>query len=103
MLEILKLCGYLGILVAINILCSIYYNKNVREIKFDANKLFNGIYKVVIIALSFVGLTFVFQQMPDLAESIGIEPRAIMMASIVLYGGFAIKSLADILKVKVIK
>ena len=103
MLEILELCAYLGILVVINILCSVYYNIKVADIKFDKQKLLSGIFKASIVAISFVGLSFVFNQLPQLADAVGVEPKAIMMSAIILYAGLAIKSLADILKVKVVE
>ena len=110
MREILFDCLYLGILIAINIACSTYYNIKVQDVKFDINKLLEGVYKSAIIVFSFVGLTYVFDKVPYIAESIGqvigiegLSSMIIMNGALVLYGGYAVKSLYDALKVKVIK
>ena len=110
MKEILFDCLYLGILVAINIACSTYYNIKVKDIKFDVGKLLEGVYKSAIIVSSFVGLTYVFGQVPYIAEAIGtalgidgLSSIVIMNGALVMYGGLAVKSLYDALKVKVIK
>lgn len=110
MKEILLDCLYLGILIAINIACSTYYNIKVKDIKFDVNKMLEGVYKSAIIVFSFVGLTYVFDKVPYIAEAIGqavgvdgLNSMVIMNSALVLYGGYAVKSLYDALKVKVIK
>ena len=110
MREILFDCLYLGILIVINIACSTYYNIKVQDVKFDINKLLEGVYKSAIIVFSFVGLTYVFDKVPYIAESIGqaigiegLSSMIIMNGALVLYGGYAVKSLYDALKVKVIK
>ena len=110
MKEILLDCLYLGILIAINIACSTYYNIKVQDIKFDINKMLEGVYKSAIIVFSFVGLTYVFSKVPYVAESIGLalgidglSSMVIMNGALVMYGGYAVKSLYDALKVKVIK
>lgn len=103
MKEILFNCLYLGILVLVNIACSVFYNINVKDIKFDIFKLLNGLYKGVIIACSFVALAFVLQQMPSISDAIGVQPKALMIASIVYYFKEAMTSLINCVKVKVVK
>lgn len=110
MKEMLMYCLCLGILMLINIACSVYYNINVKDIKFDIYKLLNGIYKSLIIGLSFIGLTFVFDKVPSLKETVAqffnleeFDPIVLMNGALAYYGYLAIKSLADALNVKVIK
>lgn len=103
MKEILFDCLYLGILVLINIACSVFYNINVKDIKFDIFKLLNGLYKGIIVSFSFVGLAFVLQQLPQISSAVGVQPKALMIASIVYYFKKAMTSLMDCVKVKVVK
>lgn len=103
MKEILFDCLYLGILVLINIACSVFYNINVKDIKFDIFKLLNGLYKGIIVSLSFVGLAFALQQLPQISNAVGVQPKALMIASIVYYFKKAMTSLMDCVKVKVVK
>lgn len=103
MKEILFDCLYLGILVLINIACSVFYNINVKDIKFDIFKLLNGLYKGIIVSFSFVGLAFALQQLPQISSAVGVQPKALMIASIVYYFKKAMTSLMDCVKVKVVK
>ena len=101
MMEIFKALGILSIVVLCNILCGIYYNVNIKNMKFDWTKLLNGIIKAVIVGVIAVGMSFVFTEMPELTEAIGITPMVIMNSAIILYGGKALVGLGKILGVNV--
>ena len=49
----------------------------------------------------FIGLAFVFEKMPELADAIGVTPKFVMISAITLYTGKTILGLANILGVKV--
>ena len=100
-MEIFKALGILSIVVLCNILCGIYYNVNIKNMKFDWTKLLNGIIKAVIVGVIAVGMSFVFTEMPELTEAIGITPMVIMNSAIILYGGKALVGLGKILGVNV--
>ena len=101
MMEIFKALGILAIVVLCNILCGTYYNVNIKNMKFDWTKLLNGIIKAVIVGVIAVGMSFVFTEMPELTEAIGITPMMIMNSAIILYGGKALIGLGKILGVNV--
>lgn len=101
MMEIFNALGILAIVVMCNILCGIYYNVNVKNMKFDLTKLLNGIVKAVIVGIIAVSMSFVFTEMPELTEAIGITPMMIMNSAIILYGGKALIGLGKILGVNV--
>ena len=101
MMEIFKALGILSIVVLCNILCGTYYNVNIKNMKFDWTKLLNGIIKAVIVGVIAVGMSFVFTEMPELTEAIGITPMVIMNSAIILYGGKALVGLVKILGVNV--
>ena len=100
-MEIFKALGILAIVVLCNILCGTYYNVNIKNMKFDWTKLLNGIIKAVIVGVIAVGMSFVFTEMPELTEAIGITPMVIMNSAIILYGGKALVGLGKILGVNV--
>ena len=101
MQEMLNYLLVLGITVFCNILCGVYYNVNIKQIKFDWYKLGNGIIKALIVVAVFIGLAFVFEKMPELADAIGVTPKFVMISAITLYTGKTILGLANILGVKI--
>ena len=101
MMEIFCSLGILAIAVICNILCGIYYNINIENIKFDFHKLLNGIIKALIVGIVAVGLTFIFNYMPTLTEAVGISPMMIMNSAIILYVGKDLVGFGKILGIKV--
>ena len=101
MLEILNYLPLLGIAVVCNVLCGIYYNINVKEIKFNWLKLLNGIMKAIIVIVVFIGMAYIFDQMKELAEALGVTPKFIIISAITLYVGKALVALGKILGVSV--
>ena len=101
MLEILNYLPLLGIAVVCNILCGIYYNIHVKEIKFNWLKLFNGIMKAIIVIVVFIGMAYIFDQMKELAEALGVTPKFIMVSAITLYTSKVLISLGKILGVEI--
>ena len=101
MMEIFNALGILAIAVLCNILCGAYYNININNMKFDWTKLLNGVIKALIIGIIAVGMSYVFTQMPELTEAIGITPMMIMNSAIILYVGKTLVGLGKILGVNV--
>ena len=101
MIEILNYLPLLGIAVICNILCGIYYSINIKKISFDWNKLFNGIMKAIIVIVVFIGMAYIFDQMKELAEALGVTPKFIMVSAITLYTSKVLISLGKILGVEI--
>lgn len=101
MMEIFKDLGILAIVVLCNILCGTYYNVNIKDIKFNWIKLLNGVIKALIVGIIAVGMSYVFSQMTELTEAIGITPMMIMNSAIILYVGKTLVGLGKILGVNV--
>lgn len=101
MMEIFDSLKILLIAVVCNILCGAYYNVSVKDIKFDWIKLLNGVIKALIVGIIAVGMSYVFSQMPELTEAIGITPMMIMNSAIILYVGKTLVGLGKILGVNV--
>jgi hypothetical protein len=100
-MEIFDSLKILLIAVVCNILCGAYYNVSVKDIKFDWIKLLNGVIKALIVGIIAVGMSYVFSQMPELTEAIGITPMMIMNSAIILYVGKTLVGLGKILGVNV--
>lgn len=101
MMEIFDSLKILLVAVVCNILCGAYYNVSVKDIKFDWIKLLNGVIKALIVGIIAVGMSYVFGQMPELTEAIGITPMMIMNSAIILYVGKTLVGLGKILGVNV--
>lgn len=100
-MEIFDSLKILLMAVVCNILCGAYYNVSVKDIKFDWIKLLNGVIKALIVGIIAVGMSYVFGQMPELTEAIGITPMMIMNSAIILYVGKTLVGLGKILGVNV--
>lgn len=96
MVILTKYLVVLFVVVTANILLGMYNNINVNKIKFDKKKFFKGLGKGVIIAYACYALAFAFYMIPELAETVGIEPKTIIMAAIVIYVLKVIAHLKDI-------
>ena len=99
MQEILFNLQILAVAMACNILVGVYYKVNVKEIKFEWVKLLNGIIKALIIAITFVGMAYIFDCLPQLADEIGIEPKFVLLSGIVIYVTKTLTTLSKILGV----
>ena len=92
--EVLYLMLPLAVSVIVNIALGMYYNIGTQKFAFDYKILLNGIVKASIVGGSFIGLALGID---------GLSSMVIMNGALVMYGGYAVKSLYDALKVKVIK
>ena len=88
----------LGVAMCVNILLGLYYNLNIQNLKFDKKQFFTGIIKAAILAVSFIGLAYVFHA-TDLS-SIGVTPVMIMNASLIIYVTKDLQNLAKIFGVE---
>lgn len=100
MKEVLELLLLLGIAVSSNILCGLYLSIGVKKITFDKTKLINGIIKALCVSFAFIGLAYIINEVPNLSEAIGIEPKAMIISGIGLYAGKTTVSLCNILGIK---
>ena len=100
MKEVFELLLVLGIAVVSNILCGLYLNIGLKQFTFNKTKLLNGIAKASCVALAFIGLAYIINEVPSLSETIGIEPKAMIISGIGLYAGKTAVSLCNILGIK---
>jgi hypothetical protein len=96
MVEILKLIGILGIAVLCNILGGLYVNIGLNDGQFDTKKLLYGLAKAACVAAMFIGLSYTIEQIPSLSDTLGMEPKATLIAAIGVYSGKVVKHLSSI-------
>lgn len=85
MQESIQLLGLLGLAVVGNILGGMYVNVNIKNFNFDWQKLVNGAIKAIIVVFMFLSLACILEQIPSLSETIGIEPKAMIVSAIGIY------------------
>ena len=96
----LQLILVLFVAMGLNIVLGMYYKIGVERFKFDYKKLLAGLLKAIIIAVSFIGFTWIFGQV-ELSTILNVDPSIIINGAIILYTGKGIIKLAKILGVKI--
>ena len=100
MQEAIQLLGLLGLAVISNILGGMYVNVNIKDFKFDWQKLVNGIIKAIIISFMFLSLAYIIEQIPDLESVLGVQPKAMIISAIGIYVAKTGQHLIDIFGLK---
>lgn len=85
MKETIDLLILLGLSVIGNILGGVYVNINLNKIEFDWKKLVTGLIKAACVTSMFLILALVVENMPSVTESIGVEPKALIVGAIAIY------------------
>lgn len=85
MKEMFQLLLLLGLSVFGNILGGIYVNINLSNLSFDWKKLLTGVIKGLCVSFMFLILAFVVESIPGAVETIGIEPKALIVSAIIIY------------------
>ena len=100
MQEAVQLLGLLGLAVISNILGGMYINVNIKDFKFDWQKLVNGIIKAIIISFMFLSLAYIIEQIPDLESVLGVQPKTMIISAIGIYVAKTGQHLIDIFGLK---
>lgn len=96
MKETMELLLLLGLAVVGNILGGVYININLNKVEFDWKKLVSGIIKALCVSAMFLILALIIEKLPNLAESLGVEPKAMIVSAIGIYAGKVIGHLTKI-------
>lgn len=100
MQEAIQLLGLLGLAVISNILGGMYINVNIKDFKFEWQKLVNGIIKAIIISFMFLSLAYIIEQIPDLESVLGVQPKTMIISAIGIYVAKTGQHLIDIFGLK---
>lgn len=96
MKEILTLLLLLGLAVVGNIMGGIYININLNNVEFDWKKLVTGLIKALCVTTMFLVLSIIVMQIPSVTESIGVEPKALIVGAIIIYASKIVGHLTTI-------
>lgn len=94
--EVVKLLGLLAISVIANMAGGIYVNVGIKNYKWDWKTFVHGIVKAICIGIMFLALAYVLEQIPSLSETIGVEPKAMIVSAIAIYAGKVVNHLTSI-------
>ncbi|HZK27048.1 MAG TPA: hypothetical protein VFD00_05890 [Thermoclostridium sp.] len=101
MKEVLHLLPVLAIAMILNIAINTWFNVKVQDFKFDWKILANGAKKALIIGVTYIGLAYIFTEVPSLTETLGITPVFIIILAIGTYTYDVVKGLAKVQGIKV--
>lgn len=85
MQEAIQLLGLLELAVISNILGGLYVNVNIKDFKFEWQKLVNGIIKAVMVMFMFLSLAYILEQVPSLVDTLGMQPKTMIISAIGIY------------------
>lgn len=100
MKETVDLLILLGLAVIGNILGGVYVNINLNKIEFDWKKLVTGLIKAICVSSMFLILALIVERMPNITESIGIEPKVLIISAIAIYASKIVGHLMKIFGIK---
>lgn len=101
MIEVLHLLPVLAVAMVLNIAINTWFNVKVQDFKFDWKILANGAKKALIIGVTYIGLAYIFIEVPSLTETLGITPVFIIILAIGTYTYDVVKGLAKVQGIKV--
>ena len=100
MQEVVRLLLLFGIAAICNIVGGVYININVNKLQFSLRALITGIIKAACIATMFIGLAYIIESVPNLAASLGVEPKTMLLSAIAIYTTKVVGHLTTILGFK---
>lgn len=98
--EVRELIILLAIVVADNVLGGVYVSLSMDNFKFDLKKFFNGVLKALCVTAMLYGLSYVVYKLPSLRETLGVEPKAMIVSGIAVYAAKVAGQLTKILGLK---
>ena len=58
---------------------------NIKDFKFEWQKLVNGIIKAVMVMFMFLSLAYILEQVPSLVDTLGMQPKTMIISAIGIY------------------
>lgn len=100
MQECFKLLIALGILAIANIIGGIINNIKLRKFKFEWKKLLNGVVQFLGFGFMFISLAYCINEIPEIGDALGVQPKAMILAAILVYAGKVFDQLNDTFNLK---
>ncbi len=98
-IEVLELLPFLFLAITVNIILGTFNSVKVLHNEFSFDKLKDGVYKSMVIAYSFLGLSIIWDRLIGILNVGGFElaPSILIKGVIILYANKGIKNLSEIL------
>lgn len=100
MQECFELLIALGILAIANIIGGIINNIKLRKFKFEWKKLLNGVIQFLGFGFMFISLAYCINEIPEIGDALGVQPKAMILAAILVYAGKVFDQLNDTFNLK---
>lgn len=100
MQECFKLLIALGILAIANIIGGIINNIKLRKFKFEWKKLLNGVIQFLGFGFMFISLAYCINEIPEIGDALGVQPKAMILAAILVYACKVFDQLNDTFNLK---
>lgn len=94
--ESIKLLILLTLVAIANMAGGIYVNVGIKNYKWNWKTFVRGIVKAICVGIMFLALAYVLEQIPSLSETIGVEPKAMIVSAIAIYTGKVVNHLTSI-------
>lgn len=98
--EVRELLILLAIAVVDNVLGGVYVSLSMDNFKFDMRRLIKGLVKAACVCAMLYGLSYIVYKMPALKDTIGLEPKALIVSGIGVYSVKVVGQLTKILGLK---
>lgn len=100
MQECFELLIAFGILAIANIIGGIINNIKLRKFKFEWKKLLNGVIQFLGFGFMFISLAYCINEIPEIGDALGVQPKAMILAAILVYAGKVFDQLNDTFNLK---
>lgn len=98
--ECIKLIVVLAVLALANIVGGVVNNVKLKQFSFSWKKLLNGVIQFLGIGFMFVALAYCIETIPEIGNALGVEPKAMILAAVILYAKNVFGQLNDIINLK---
>lgn len=98
--QVFELLPYLFLAMMTYLTLAVHFNLNCRDFDFDLTKLKRSVIKLILIVISFISVTFIFDQLHELSEfnNLGLNPVNLVKTLILYYVVKIIQKLKKIIE-----
>lgn len=98
--ECIKLIVVLAVLAMANIIGGIINNIKLRKFAFSWKKLLSGVIQFAGFGFMFIALAYCIETIPEIGNALGVQPKAMILAAVLVYAGKVFDQLNDTFNLK---
>lgn len=98
--ECFKLLIVLAVLALANIVGGLINNIKLKKFTFSWKKLLNGFIQFIGFGFMFISLAYCIETIPEIGNAIGVQPKAMILAAIIVYAKKVFEQLNDYFNLK---